>query len=107
MNLDQPFYALSDPARRNLIRTLSNGPKTAGDLAKPFDISRPAISRHLRVLRETGLVTAEMRGREHWYSLNLEPIDDMQQWLGEVASVWQQGLQELKAFVEESDEPGE
>ena len=103
MNLDQTFYALSDSVRRDLIVTLSKGPKTAGALATPHSISRPAISRHLRVLREAGLVRAEIDGRLHWYYLNAGAIDDLQQWLGEVSSFWKEGLQALKIFVEEEE----
>ncbi|MBV7338674.1 metalloregulator ArsR/SmtB family transcription factor [Chloroflexi bacterium TSY] len=103
MNLDQTFHALSDPARRDLIVTLSKGPQTAGALAAPHNISRPAISRHLRVLRDAGLVTAEIHGRHHWYHLNTMPINDIQQWLDEVSSIWKEGLQALKAYVEEDE----
>lgn len=101
MNLDQTFHALSDPARRDLIVTLSKGPKTAGALAEPYNISRPAISRHLRVLRNAGLVTVQVEGRQRWYHLATEPIDDVQEWLDDVSSVWKEGLQALKTFVEE------
>ncbi|MEM7126611.1 MAG: metalloregulator ArsR/SmtB family transcription factor [Chloroflexota bacterium] len=101
MDLNQAFHALSDPARRELIITLSKGPQTAGALAAPYNISRPAISRHLRVLRDAELVKVQVIGRQHWYHLQTEAIDDMQQWLEEVSSVWQEGLQALKAFVEE------
>ena len=102
-NLNRTFYALSDPARRNLIQTLSQGPKTAGELAKPYQISRPAISRHLRVLREAGLVSSQIDGREHWYSLETAAIDEAQQWFDELTALWQNGLQNLKTFVEESE----
>ncbi len=103
MSLNLTFHALSDPARRNLVVTLSEGEKTAGQLAAPYTISRPAISRHLRVLRDAGLVSVEVRGRQHWYSLQPDKISDAQQWLGEVSAVWQEGLQALKRFVEEEE----
>lgn len=103
MNLDKAFHALSDPARRDLILTLSRGPRTAGSLAEPQTISRPAVSRHLRVLHEAGLVEVKIRGRHRWYSLKPEPISDLQLWLDEVSAMWQEGLQALKAFVEEDE----
>lgn len=103
MDIDQTIQALSDPARRELIITLSQGPQTAGALAAPHAISRPAISRHLRVLRDAGLVTVQVQGREHWYYLQPEPMNELQQWLAEVSAVWQQGLQALKELVEENE----
>ncbi len=99
-NLDQAFAALSDPARRDLVYRLAAGPQTAGALAEPYDISRPAVSRHLRVLREAGLVTVETHGRERWYSLSPAALNDAQAWLEEVEGMWGAALQSLKRFVE-------
>lgn len=100
LNLTQTFTALSDPARRELVITLSKEAKTAGQLAAPYKISRPAISRHLRVLREAGLVTVEVRGRQHWYALEPLALQEAEQWLNEVANTWKDGLAALKHFVE-------
>jgi len=72
-----PFPALADPVRRSILRTLAAGPARVADLAAGHPISRPAVSRHLRVLVEGGLVTAESRGRERHYALaagGLEPV---------------------------------
>ena len=72
-----PFPALADPVRRSILRTLTAGPARVADLAAEHPISRPAVSRHLRVLVEGGLVTAETRGRERHYALTpsgLEPV---------------------------------
>ncbi|MFL6177140.1 MAG: ArsR/SmtB family transcription factor [Ornithinibacter sp.] len=72
-----PFPALADPVRRQLLRTLGSGPARVVDLAAAHPISRPAVSRHLRVLVEGGLVTAERHGRERHYALaraGLEPV---------------------------------
>ncbi len=72
-----PFPALADPVRRELLRTLASGPARVVDLAAAHPISRPAVSRHLRVLVEGGLVSAERRGRERHYALvraGLEPV---------------------------------
>ena len=62
MTLDRALEALADPTRRKLIETLASGPQSAGALARPFEISRPAVSRHLRVLRDAGLVEVESEG---------------------------------------------
>ncbi len=72
-----PFPALADPVRRELLRTLADGPARVADLAAAHPISRPAVSKHLRVLVEGGLVRAESRGRERHYSLapaGTEPV---------------------------------
>jgi DNA-binding transcriptional ArsR family regulator len=100
MTLNQTFAALSDPARRDLIIQLVAGPKTAGTLAKPFQISRPAISRHLRVLREAGVVRVEVNGREHWYHLNTSALQDAQTWLDDIQQMWGTALGSLRDFVE-------
>jgi DNA-binding transcriptional ArsR family regulator len=72
-----PFPALADPVRRELLRTLARGPARVVDLAAAYPISRPAISRHLRVLLDAGLVSGESHGRERHYGLvpaGLEPV---------------------------------
>lgn len=75
-----PFAALADPVRRELLRTLAVGPARVVDLAAAHPISRPAVSKHLRVLVEGGLVSAQRRGRERHYSLvpeGLHPVRDL------------------------------
>ena len=102
--LDDTFTALSDPARRKLVRRLAQQPQTAGMLAEPFAISRPAVSRHLRVLREAGLVRVTARGRERWYTLDPDGLAGAQQWLEEVQEMWAEALQALKEYVEADNE---
>lgn len=101
--LDQTFFALSDPARRRLIEELARGPRTAGALAEPFRVSRPAISRHLRVLREAGLVRVDERGRERWYRLDGAALEEAGAWMVEVQAMWDEALGSLKRYLEEGD----
>lgn len=101
--VNQKFFALADPARLDIVRRLAAGPQTAGQLAEPYKVSRPAISRHLRVLREAGIATAEVRGREWWYSLDTRGLEDAESWLDEVQKMWGEALQSLKDFVEAQD----
>jgi DNA-binding transcriptional ArsR family regulator len=101
--VNHKFIALADPARLDIIRRLAEGAKTAGDLAQPYKISRPAISRHLRVLREAGIAKAEVRGREWWYTIDTTGIEDMEKWLEEVRLMWRDALQSLKDYVEDQD----
>jgi DNA-binding transcriptional ArsR family regulator len=99
--VNQKFIALSDPARLDIVRRLAQGPKTAGQLAGPYKVSRPAISRHLRVLREAGIASAEIRGREWWYTIDTAALDEMEAWLEDVRLMWRTALHSLKDYVEE------
>jgi DNA-binding transcriptional ArsR family regulator len=101
--VNQKFFALADPARLDIVRRLADGPKTAGELAARYKVSRPAISRHLRVLREAGITKAEVRGREWWYSINVPALQDAEKWLGEVQEMWGVALRSLKDYVEDQE----
>lgn len=75
------FSALADPIRRQIVELLGTRPMTAGEIAAKFDVSRPAVSRHLRVLREAGLVTVEGSAQHRVYSLASEPLLELEDWL--------------------------
>lgn len=105
--LDDTFAALADPARRSILQRLASGPATAGDLSEPFAISRPAVSRHLRVLREAGLVSARSEGRERWYALEGEQLEAAEEWLHDMQRLWAAALDAYKRFVEEGEEDGD
>ena len=75
------YDAIADPTRRQLLRLVAEGERTAGELASQFTISRPAVSRHLRVLREAGLVRASARSRERVYALEPAPLNEIKDWL--------------------------
>ena len=78
------LQALCDPTRRQIVKLLIKGPRTAGEIAERFDISPPAISRHLSVLREAGLVEANRDGKCIIYSLCPDPLEDLGDWLREI-----------------------
>ncbi len=83
-NIDRTLTALADPYRRRVVELLREGPRRAGDLAAAAQISFPAMSRHLRMLRESGLVDEardEFDSRVRIYRLRPEPMDDLKQWL--------------------------
>jgi DNA-binding transcriptional ArsR family regulator len=101
--IEQKFFALGDPARFAIVKRLASGPQTAGDLAEPFAISRPAISRHLRVLREAGIARAEVQGRVWWYSLDPATFNDVRNWAEELQEMWAEALQAFKEYVEEQE----
>ncbi|MGP4023973.1 ArsR/SmtB family transcription factor [Actinomadura sp. 3N407] len=95
------FDAVADPVRRRIVALLGTGPRTAGALAAAFpEISRPAVSRHLRVLREAGLITAEQAGRERHYQVDHRPLQEIERWLSTVrGQVWEQRLDALETEV--------
>jgi DNA-binding transcriptional ArsR family regulator len=95
------FSALSDATRRAMLDLLCQGSQPAGRIAKAFPISRPAISRHLRLLRRAHLVQERREGRHRVYQLNPGPLRAVDFWLNQYRVFWQSSLTSLKAFVEE------
>lgn len=82
--MDYALQALADPIRREILRKVRDAPLPAGSIAGVFSVSRPAVSRHLRVLREAGLVSAEVSGRERVYRLELAPLAKVEAYLAEL-----------------------
>jgi DNA-binding transcriptional ArsR family regulator len=80
--------ALADPTRRTIVELLAERERSAGELAASFETSRPAVSRHLRVLREHGLVRARVEGRRRLYSLDPEPLEELDEWLAHYRKFW-------------------
>ncbi|WP_199580268.1 helix-turn-helix transcriptional regulator [Blastococcus sp. TBT05-19] len=95
----QALQALADPIRRELLALLATGERTAGELAAPFPVSRPAISRHLRVLRESGLVRVRSEGRERRYALEPAPLRQLDEWLEPYRDLWAQRLDALDTEI--------
>jgi DNA-binding transcriptional ArsR family regulator len=101
MSLDMAFAALADPTRRTLLERVSHGPRRAGDLARGFRMSRPAVSKHLRVLKEAGLVEAEKQGREQLYRLSPAGLREVKRSVEEMSRFWDEALASFKAYLEE------
>ncbi|MBT5412977.1 MAG: winged helix-turn-helix transcriptional regulator [Rhodospirillaceae bacterium] len=100
-SLSATFSALADPTRRAILARLATGEATVTELAEPFEISMPAVSKHLKVLEHAGLVS---RGREaQWRPRRLEaaPLKDAQEWLDRYQRFWNDQLDRLTAFLEE------
>jgi DNA-binding transcriptional ArsR family regulator len=95
------FRAISDPTRREILGLLRAGRRTVGDIAGNFRTSRPAISRHLRVLRAAGLVVARRDGTARICELNAKPLRAVDDWLRDYAAFWRESLRNLKRYVEE------
>jgi DNA-binding transcriptional ArsR family regulator len=94
------FGALADPTRRAVLDLLRRGAQPAGQIAREFPISRPAISKHLRLLRRAHLVEERREGRLRVYHLNPEPLRTVDSWLEQYRTFWTTNLANLKAFVE-------
>ncbi|AKS34199.1 ArsR/SmtB family transcription factor [Mycolicibacterium goodii] len=86
--LDRTYAALADPTRRRLLETLRAGDARISDLAAPLPMTFAGVSRHVGVLESAGLVRREIRGREHWLSLNPDGLSDAQQWINEQSEFW-------------------
>lgn len=89
------FSALANPIRRELLLRLRKGPAPVNDLARGFDVGRPAVSEHLQVLRAARLVREEPRGRERYYHLDPRPLADVETWLAAFTRYWDARLDAL------------
>ena len=97
--MDVVLQALSDANRRTVLQALKEGPATAGDLAALLPIARPGVSRHLRVLREAGLVQVRQEAQYRLYSLRPEPLAEVDEWLGQYRALWEQRMDALHTEV--------
>ena len=98
--LDRTFGALADGTRRAIVRRLARGAATVGELAEPFHMSRPAISKHLRVLERAGLVHREKDGRLSRCALDAEGLRDAAEWLNAYRAFWTGRLDALARYME-------
>jgi DNA-binding transcriptional ArsR family regulator len=97
--MDAVLQALSDESRRIVLDTLKDGPATVSDLAALLPIARPGVSRHLRLLREAGLVDVHREAQFRVYGLRPEPLAQVDEWLGHYRSLWEQRLDALHTEV--------
>ncbi len=98
---DAVFKALADPTRREILALLRDGASTVGDIASNFEMSRPAVSKHLRQLRAAGLISDRPSGTTRICELNAEPLRAVDEWLAVYKMFWKHKLVRLKAYVEE------
>ena len=97
--MEAALRALADPSRRSIVARLARGPVTAGELAAMFPIARPGVSRHLRVLREAGLVEVRAEAQRRVYSLRPDPLAEIDAWLGTYRALWEQRLDALHTEI--------
>jgi DNA-binding transcriptional ArsR family regulator len=99
------YGAIADPTRREILDLLRSGERSAGEIAERFPVSRPAISRHLRVLREAGLVRERREAQSRIYRLDPKPLRELDRWLEHYRVFWTARLQALKHHVESLPTP--
>lgn len=101
------FIALADPTRRQIIESLAHGEASFGELAEQFEMSRPAVSQHLKVLREAGIVSSRPDAQKRIYSLSDTGLGEVEAWLGKVRAFWKPRLDRLEQALNESDQEGD
>lgn len=98
------FQAIADPNRRAIINILATQKLTMGEVADNFDISRPAISKHMKILAECGLVEYEKSGRERFCKINPEPLREVSEWVEKYSKFWSGRLDALENLLNDEDE---
>ena len=99
--LDRTFAALADPTRRRILQHLAHGDHCVTDLARPYSMSLPAVSKHLRVLERAGLVRRRRDGRVHRLKLEARPMQQAQQWIEEYRRFWEESFDRLDEYLKE------
>ncbi|MDZ4692143.1 metalloregulator ArsR/SmtB family transcription factor [Terricaulis sp.] len=99
--LDSVFAALADPTRRAIVARLAEGEATVNELGAPFDMSQPAISKHLKVLERAGLITIGHDAQRRPRKLEAEPLDEAMDWIERYREVWEENYQRLDALLAE------
>ena len=100
---DAVFRAIADPTRREILRLLRNDRLTVGKIAGHFQTSRPAISKHLRLLRSAGLVVSHKDGTASICGLNAKPLRTVNDWLQDYRELWGESLRNLRRYIEETE----
>jgi DNA-binding transcriptional ArsR family regulator len=98
------FGALASPVRREILSLLRTGPQPVHALAEKFDMRRPSVSEHLKVLRDAGLVSERRDGRLRYYSLEPAPLEQVRDWLTPYERFWRSKLRDLRELLDASDE---
>src|SRR6187397_1529633 len=103
--LDRTFAALADPTRRRILAHLARGDQRVTDLARPYAMSLPAISKHLRVLEKAGLLRRRRYGRVHEMKLEAKPLKEAARWVEHYRKFWEGSLDRLADYLEKTVEP--
>jgi DNA-binding transcriptional ArsR family regulator len=98
------YEALADPTRRRILDLLRERPRLVGELTDLLKISQPGVSKHLRVLREVGLVSVRQDAQRHWYELRAEPLEEIDAWLEKYRDLWAERFDRLDNLLKEMQE---
>jgi DNA-binding transcriptional ArsR family regulator len=101
--VNDSFKALSHPIRRGIVERLAVGPATVGDATRGFGVSKPAISKHLKVLEETGVVTRAVDGRTHWLSLEPRVLGEAADWMDRQRAIWGRMFDAVDEYLKEEE----
>jgi DNA-binding transcriptional ArsR family regulator len=101
------YEALADPTRRQIVSMLAAGERSAGDLYSRFDMAGPSVSRHLKVLRESGLVTYRQQAQSRIYRLEGQQLDEVRQWMNAQLDLWRERFDRLGAHLDAMKERGD
>ncbi|WP_178022317.1 helix-turn-helix transcriptional regulator [uncultured Paenibacillus sp.] len=104
MNTDHLFEVLAEPHRRTMLDLMLRKERTVGELVQLLPLSQPGVSKHLRVLREAGLVTLRKEAKQHWYRLNPSPLQDIDDWFEPYRRFWTNKLDDLEKHLDEESE---
>jgi DNA-binding transcriptional ArsR family regulator len=96
------YAALAEPSRRRILDLLRGGERSVGELVGPLNLSQPGVSKHLRVLRQAGLVEVRPDGRQRWYRLRAQPLAEVDEWLEPYREHWSGRLDALERHLEEN-----
>ena len=102
--VNDPFKALSHPIRRGIVERLASGPATVGDATGGFGVSKPAISKHLKVLEETGVVARVIDGRKHRLSLDTAALNEAAEWMDRQRAHWERLFDVVDEYLKEEDQ---
>lgn len=102
-NLNAAFAALADPTRRAILARLAEGEAQVTELAEPFGMSLPAVSKHLKVLEKAQLITRQVDGRIHRFHVNPEPLQQARSWIEKYQRFWTQQLESLGDYLEKTN----
>jgi DNA-binding transcriptional ArsR family regulator len=99
--LNRTFAALADPTRRRILEHLAHGDRCVTDLARPYSMSLPAVSKHLRVLENAGLIRRRRKGRVHRLKLEAKPMKEAQQWIEGYRKFWEESFDRLDEYLKQ------
>lgn len=102
-HLDQVFFALSDSTRRGILARLAEGSSTIGELAAPFAISKPAVTKHMKILERAGLIDRKIQGRIHRCSLSTESLKTAEDWINFHRSFWESRFEALGTLLTQQE----